>query len=403
MAGDPTAGQKARAATAIRSPFLRLTELLGDAKPGRSPINLSVGEPRHPVPSFVGPVLAQHIKGFGKYPMLRGTERFRRAASAWLGRRYALPRAIDPERELLVLNGSREGLFLAALAARRLLGDRGGRPAMVVPNPFYPAYAAGAEAAGCEVIALAAGRERDFLPDYDALPDETLDRAVAIYLCSPSNPQGAVLSREALARIAARARKHGALVFADECYSEIWLNDSPPPGILESAGGSFDNVVAFHSLSKRSNLPGLRCGFAAGDAKFITAFSELRNVSAPQVAEPLQEVGIAAYSDEYHVEETRALYREKFDLADGMLAGRFGHRRPEGGFFLWLDVTEIGDDETATKRLWTEAGLRVVPGSYLARSTAGGSNPGAGFIRVALVDDINLTREALERFASFKP
>lgn len=161
-------------------------------------------------------------------------------------------------------------------------------------------------------------------------------------------------------------------------------------------------MIAFNSLSKRSNLPGLRCGFAAGDEKFITAFGELRNVSAPQVPEPLQEVGVAAYSDEYHVDDTRKLYREKFDLADELLGSRFGHRRPDGGFFLWLDVSEIGDDETAARALWTEAGLRVVPGSYLARTGADGANPGAGYIRVALVDDVKTTKEALTRLASFR-
>ncbi|MCW5681467.1 MAG: aminotransferase class I/II-fold pyridoxal phosphate-dependent enzyme [Xanthobacteraceae bacterium] len=400
MAGSELAGRDQRAS--LRSPFVRLTELLGTAQPGKAPINLSVGEPRHPVPSFVAPVLATHISGFGKYPMLRGTDRFRQAAANWLGRRYRLPRAIDPTKEVLVLNGSREGLFLAALAAKRLLGSRGGKPAMIVPNPFYPAYGAGAEAAGCELIALPATRETNFIPDYDALSDETLARALAIYLCSPANPQGSVLPRETLSKVIARARKAGTFVFADECYSEIWLGEDKPAGALESCGERFDNVIAFNSLSKRSNLPGLRCGFAAGDEKFITAFGELRNVSAPQVPEPLQEVGVAAYSDEYHVDDTRKLYREKFDLADELLGSRFGHRRPDGGFFLWLDVSEIGDDETAARALWTEAGLRVVPGSYLARTGADGANPGAGYIRVALVDDVKTTKEALTRLASFR-
>lgn len=400
MAGSDLAGRARRGA--VRSPFVRLTELLGDAKPGLPPINLSVGEPRHPVPSFVAPVLAENIGGFGKYPMLRGTERFRNAAADWIGRRYRLPRAIDPVKEVLVLNGSREGLFLAAIAAKRMLGERGGNPAMIVPNPFYPAYGAGAEAAGCELIALPAKRENNFLPDYDSVSDETLKRTIAIYLCSPSNPQGAIVPRAVIEKIIARARAHNVLVFADECYSEIWLKDAAPVGALEAAGANFDNVIVFNSLSKRSNLPGMRCGFAAGDEKFISAFAELRNVSAPQVPEPLQEVGVAAYSDEAHVEDTRRLYREKFDLADRMLGSRFGHRRPDGGFFLWLDVSEIGDDETAARALWREAGLRVVPGSYLAQPAADGSNPGAGYIRAALVDDMQLTEQALTRLASFR-
>ncbi|MBY0532384.1 MAG: aminotransferase class I/II-fold pyridoxal phosphate-dependent enzyme [Xanthobacteraceae bacterium] len=400
MAASGLAGRNQHAN--VRSPFVRLTELLAGIEPNKPLINLSVGEPRHPMPSFVSPVLGTHIAGFGKYPMLRGTDRFRGAVAAWLGRRYKLPRAIDPNKEVLVLNGSREGLFLASIAAKRILGERGGKPAIIVPNPFYPAYGAGAEVTGCELVALPAYRENNFIPDYDSMSDELMARTLAIYLCSPANPQGAVLSRETLEQVIARARKHGAFVFADECYSEIWLGDKKPVGALEACGANFDNVVAFNSLSKRSNLPGLRCGFAAGDEKFISAYAELRNVSAPQVPEPLQEVAIAAYSDEYHVEDTRKLYREKFDLADKLLSKRFNHKRPEGGFFLWLDVTEFGDDESAAKMLFRDAGLRVVPGSYLARTGSDGKNPGAGYIRVALVDDIKITEQALQRLASFR-
>jgi N-succinyldiaminopimelate aminotransferase len=400
MAGSELAGRNLH--VNVRSPFVRLTELLAGLAPDKPLINLSVGEPRHPMPSFVAPVLATHIGGFAKYPMLRGTDRFRAAAANWLGRRYKLPRAIDPAKEVLVLNGSREGLFLASIAAKRILGERGGKPAIIVPNPFYPAYGAGAEVTGCELVALPAYAKNNFIPDYDSISDKLMARTLAIYLCSPANPQGSVLPRTTLEKVIARARKHGAFVFADECYSEIWLSDKVPTGALEACGPNFDNVVAFNSLSKRSNLPGIRVGFAAGDDKFISAYSELRNVSAPQVPEPLQEVAIAAYSDEYHVEDTRKLYRQKFDIADKLLGGRFNHKRPEGGFFLWLDVTELGDDETATKTLFKDAGLRVVPGSYLARDGADGKNPGAGYIRVALVDDLKITEEALNRLASFR-
>jgi N-succinyldiaminopimelate aminotransferase len=400
MAGSGLAGRNQHAN--VRSPFVRLTELLAGAEPGKPLINLSVGEPRHPMPGFVAPVIAANVAGFGKYPMLRGTDRFRAAAANWLGKRYKLPRAIDPNKEVLVLNGSREGLFLAGIAAKRILGERGGKPAIIVPNPFYPAYGAGAEVTGCELVALPAGRETNFIPDYDSIPDALFARTLAVYLCSPANPQGSVLPRETLEKVIARARNHGAFVFADECYSEIWLGDKKPAGALEACGANYDKVVAFNSLSKRSNLPGLRCGFAAGDEKFIAAYGELRNVSAPQVPEPLQEVAIAAYADEAHVEDTRKLYQQKFDLADKLLGSRFNHKRPEGGFFLWLDVTELGDDEHAAKILFTDAGLRVVPGSYLARTGSDGRNPGAGYIRVALVDDLKITEEALTRLASFR-
>jgi aspartate/methionine/tyrosine aminotransferase len=271
---------------------------------------------------------------------------------------------------------------------------------VLLPNPYYVTYFSGAQAAGCEPIALPATRATGFVPDYDAVSDELLRRTVAIYLCSPANPQGAVLSRVALARIVNRARAAGAMIFADECYSEIWLGDEAPTGVLEIAGKSFDSVLAFNSLSKRSSLPGLRCGFVAGDPEFLSAFMELRNVAAPQVPAPVQHVAIAAYGDELHVEDNRKLYRAKFDLADRILEGRFGYRRPGGGFFLWLDVRDLHDDETATRELWRKSGLRVVPGSYLGHTHADGTNPGAGYIRAALVDDLKTTEEALHRLAN---
>ncbi len=399
MSKGEHAGRSKAADASGRSPFVRLTELLTGATPGKPVINLSVGEPRHPIPDFVAPILQEHVKLFGKYPMSRGTDRFRAAAAEWLGKRYKLSRAVDPASEVIVLNGSREGLFLAAIAARRYLGDRGGKPAVLLPNPFYAAYGAGAEVAGCEPIALPATRERGFVPDYEAIPDNLFSRAAVIFVCSPANPQGSVVPRDALEKLVKRARKHGALVFADECYSDIWLKDSAPAGILEAAGNNFDGVVAFHSLSKRSSLPGLRCGFAAGDTDFLAAFMELRNVAAPQVPEPVQEVAVTAYSDEAHVAENRRLYRAKFDLADRILGAKYNYQRPEGGFFLWLDVAKFKNDETATLDLWRNAGLRVVPGSYLARPTPDGTNPGAGYVRAALVDDLKTTEEALNRLS----
>ena len=399
MAGGNRAGTGGQATGGGRSGFVRLTELLTGIEPGQTPINLSVGEPHHPMPDFVGPVLTRHLRDFGRYPMTRGAEPFRLAVAHWLNRRYKLPRPVDPEREVIVLSGSREGLFLAAIAARRYTADRGDNPAVLLPNPFYMAYFAGARAAGCEPIALPATRATNFLPDYDAVSDDLLARSVAIYLCSPANPQGAVLPREAIARIVKRARAAGAMIFADECYSEIWLGDEVPTGVLEVADGDFANILTFNSLSKRSSLPGLRCGFAAGDGDFLAAFTEFRNVAAPQVPVPIQEVAAAAYGDETHVEENRRLYRAKFDLADRILGQRYRYHRPDGGFFLWLDVTELGGDEAAARDLWRSRGVRVVPGSYLGHTAPDGSNPGAGYIRAALVDDLASTEQALHRLA----
>ncbi|MEZ5788277.1 MAG: aminotransferase class I/II-fold pyridoxal phosphate-dependent enzyme [Xanthobacteraceae bacterium] len=383
----------------LRSPFVRTAELLAGIAPGREPINLSVGEPQHPVPDFVGPVIAQHIATLGRYPLGKGTQRFRAAAAAWLTHRYGLPRAPDPEAEVLVLNGTREGLFLAALAAHRYVGQRPGCPAILMPNPFYAAYPAGAEAAQCEPVYLPATADTGFLPDLDALDDALLARTVAIYIGSPSNPQGAVADLGYLTRLIALARRHGFLVFADECYSEIYSR-APPPGILQAAGSDFSNVVVFQSLSKRSNLPGLRVGFVAGDRAFLGKFLDLRNVAAPQVPVIAQEVAISAYADETHVAENRRLYARKFDLADDIVGSRFGYRRPAGGFYLWLDTSAAGGSEAATVTLWRAEGLRVLPGRYIAREQTDGTNPGAAFIRVALVQDETITAEALHRLVA---
>jgi len=379
-----------------RSPFMRLADLLADVPPGLPPINISVGEPQHPIPSFVGPILAEHTAAFGRYPGNAGTDNFRKAVAGWLSRRYELPRPLDPISEIMVLGGSREGLFLAAIAAKRFVGPRGGKPTILLPNPFYAPYAAGADAADCEPVYLDATAEHGFLPDLDALTPELLSRTAAFYLASPANPQGSVASKDYLTRLVGLARKHNFMLFADECYSEIYWKDKPT-GTLEVAGPDFANVAIFHSLSKRSSLPGLRVGFIAGDKRFLKAFLDLRAVSAPQVPVPAQEVGIAAYNDETHVHENQALYRAKFDIADQIIGDRYGYVRPAGGFFLWLDVSKQGGSEAVTLKLWKEAGLRVVPGKYAAREQANGFNAGADYIRIAMVQSREVTAEALHR------
>jgi aspartate/methionine/tyrosine aminotransferase len=375
---------------------VRLRELLDGIPPGKPAISLAVGEPQHPIPNFVGPVIAAHVNEFGRYPANKGLDEFAQAVAQWLGRRFTLERPVDPATEVLVLNGTREGLFLAALAATNWVKPRQGQPAVLIPNPFYAAYAAGAVAADCEPVYLPTTRETGFLPDLDALSEDLLARTVAFYIASPSNPQGAVADRAYLSRLTALARRFGFLVFADECYCEIYSNGAPP-GMLEAAGADFANVAIFHSLSKRSSLPGLRIGFTAGDRSFMQTFLELRNVAAPMVPTPMQHVTIAAYNDERHVAENRQMYREKFDLADQIIGDRYAYRRPAGGFFLWLDVAAQGGSEAATLALWREGGLRVVPGRYLAREQKDGSNPGADYIRVAMVQNKEITSEALHR------
>lgn len=387
---------------AAQSPFQRLAALVAGIAPGDALIDLSVGEPRHPMPGFVGPVLARNLDGFGRYPAIRGTDAFRAAVAGWLDRRFALSGLVDPETSVLPLNGSREGLFFAALAAREAAASRAGSPAVLIPNPYYQAYAAGAAAAGAEAVAVPA-RPGSAMPDLDALAPALLARTVAVYVASPSNPEGAVASLAEWGALIALARHHGFLVFADECYSEIYREAAgPPAGALEAArdSGSLDRLVVFNSLSKRSNLPGLRCGFAAGDPRFMAAWTRLRNMAAPQVPTPVQAVGVAAFADEAHVADNRRLYDEKYAAAERILGGRFPDLTPPGGFFLWLDVARFGGGEAAALRLWTEAGLRTVPGGYLALADADGTTPFDDRLRLALVDDLATTETALTRLAA---
>lgn len=381
------------------SPFSRLTKRLSGIAPGQPPIDLGLGEPRHPVPDFVAGILAAHTTDFSRYPPIRGIPEFRTSAAAWLDRRFDLAGSLDPERSILPLNGSREGLFFACLAARDRLMKTD--PVVLVPNPFYQAYSAGAVEARAEPIFVPAPPETGFLPDLDSLDPSLLQRAIAFYYASPANPQGAVADEATWARLIALARRHDFYLFADECYSEIWRG-SPPPGVLAAARatGSYANVVAFNSLSKRSNLAGIRCGLAAGDADFLDHMAMLRNMAAPQVPIPIQRVAAAAFADETHVEENRRLYDAKFAAARRILEGRFGEVVPPGGFFLWLDVSTWGGGEAVAVRLWQEAGVRVVPGGYLAVDSPDGDNVGAPYIRVALVDDLGRTEEALSRVAA---
>ena len=386
----------------VASPFARLAALLEGIEPGAPPIDLSLGEPRALIPSFLGPELERHLGEFGRYPPIRGIPALRVAIAAWLGRRYpTLAGHIDAEKHVLPLNGSREGLFSAifpALARKESVE----RPAVLIPNPFYQAYAAAAAASGAEPIFLESDAATQFLPALDSIDEALLQRTVALYLCSPSNPQGAVADRGYLAAAIALARRFDFMLFADECYSEIY-GDTRPPGALETAlalDGSLANVVTFNSLSKRSGLPGLRSGFVAGDANFIAPFARFRNVACPQVPLPIQHASVAAWSDEEHVVEGRALYRANFDLADALLQGRYGYRRPQGGFFLWLDMAAHGGGEAATKTLWKGCGVRLLPGTYLAREGASGANPGRNHVRVALVHAPRTTGEALERIVA---
>ncbi|MFV0493141.1 MAG: aminotransferase class I/II-fold pyridoxal phosphate-dependent enzyme [Pseudorhodobacter sp.] len=369
--------------------FPRLRKLLDHLPPGGEPISMTIGEPRHAMPEFVGPILAANLEGFASYPPNYGTEALLAAISGWIARRYGVAM---PEDRIMVLNGTREGLFNAAVA---LCPEekQGQKPVVLMPNPFYQVYAVAALAMAAEPVYIPAVAATGFLPDYRALPTETLDRTAICYICSPANPQGAVASAEYWADLLALAEKHDFRVFVDECYSEIYRND-PPAGILEMAdrtGTDPDRVLSFHSLSKRSNLPGLRSGFVAGGAAVMARVRQLRAFAGAPLPLPLQQVAEAAWNDETHVAASRMLYTEKFALADEIFAGMQGYSSPEGGFFLWLPVP---DGEEAALKLWQETGVRVLPGAYLSREV-GGENPGKGYIRVALVAPKEETQRGL--------
>ena len=371
--------------------FPRLRALLDGHAPGGDVVHMSIGEPRHPLPPFLGAVLQDSMQSFAKYPVNEGTPSLLDAIAGWLARRYGV--TLGPER-LMALNGTREGLFNLALA---LCPEekRGARPVVLTPNPFYQVYAVAALAVGAEAQFIPATEATGHLPDYTALDPTVLDRVALAYVCSPANPQGAVASRAYWAELLALAEKHDFRIVADECYSEIW-RDTPPPGLLEvaaEAGADPERVLVVHSLSKRSNLPGLRSGFVAGGPESIRRIRQLRNYAGAPLPEPLQAVAAAVWADEDHVTENRLLYQQKYRIADEVLAGVPGYAGPPAGFFLWLPVA---DGEAAALKLWRTTGVRVLPGAYLSRDTATG-NPGAGYIRVAMVAGADEFRDGLTR------
>ncbi len=374
--------------------FPRLRALLAGIPAGGDPVVLTIGEPRHALPDFTGPILAAHLGEFSKYPSNEGTPDLLAAISGWLGRRHGIE--VAPER-IVTLNGTREGLFNAALALSPEQKN-GQKPAILIPNPFYQVYAVAAAAVGAEPVFVPATAESGNMPRFADLDPALLDRVTIAYLCSPANPQGAIASEEYLQDVIALAERHDFLIFSDECYSEIW-RDAPPPGALAVATrmGLADRVVMFNSLSKRSNLAGLRSGFAAGGPGQIAQMRRLRSYAGAPLPLPIQRVSAAAWADEAHVEASRALYQQKYAIADRVLGNVPGYQPVQGGFFLWLPVPpEIGDSEAAAKKLWAEEGIQVLPGTYLSRDTAGG-NPGRNFLRVALVATANETEAALNR------
>jgi aspartate/methionine/tyrosine aminotransferase len=372
--------------------FPRLRKLLDAYPAGGRVIHMSIGEPRHPFPAWVGDEIAGALEGFGRYPPNDGSPELQTAIARWIARRYDVN--VAPDRQVLPLNGTREGLFNACLAL--CPETKGGKkPVVLMPNPFYQVYAVAALAVGAEPVYVPATQATGDLPDYASLPAELLDRVAIAYVCSPANPQGAVADAAWWDALLGLAEKHDFRIFADECYSELY-RDTPPPGALEAvarSGADPERVVVFHSLSKRSNLPGLRSGFAAGGPASIAAMKQLRNYAGAPLPLPLQAVATRAWSDEDHVEENRALYRAKYAMADEILGDVPGYVAPQAGFFLWLPVA---DGEAAALKLWRETGVRVLPGAYLARDVDG-TTPGADRIRVAMVAEQQEMRDGLMR------
>lgn len=381
--------------------FRRLAALLEPLAPAADvePIDLSIGQPMHPTPELLTETLAEHGHLWGRYPPVKGTPAFREAVTRWLTWRYDLPeRMLSPERHVLPVAGTKEALFMLSQVVTP--SDRAvAQPAVLMPNPFYNVYLGGAVVAGAEPVLLPVTAGTDHLPDLEALDGDLLDRTVAFFLCSPANPQGSAASPAYLARALELARRHDFLLVMDECYSEIY-GDHPPMGSLEAAaamGGELDNLIVCHSLSKRSSAAGLRSGFVAGDPAVIKTFAHLRNYGAAVQPLPLMAAATALWCDEAHVRGNRDGYRQKFDLADRYLTGHLDYKRPDGGFFLWL---KVGDSEAITGKLWSEAALKVVPGAYLGYADEAGWNPGADFIRVALVHDMTTTERALDRLVA---
>ncbi len=378
-------------------PFPRLRALLDPHEPpqGIEPLHMSIGEPKHKAPTLVDEILQSQAGNWGSYPPVLGTPEFRHAMTDWLKQRYDLTSEdIDADRHVLPVLGTREALFQIGDVVIPELKN-GLQPVVLIPNPFYQVYAGAAVMNRAKPVYMPATKDINFQPDLDILEPEILKRTALMYLCSPGNPQGSVAPLTYLEQAIGLAREYDFVLIVDECYAEIY-DQTPPSGALEackSLGGGFANLLVFHSLSKRSNVPGLRSGFVAGDEKLITAFAHMRNYGGATMPHPIMAVSAALWAEEQHVTENRTLYKQKFDLADRYFSDFPGYKRPEGGFFLWL---EVEDGEKAALKLWKEGGIRVLPGAYLSADDPINGNPGANYIRVALVHDLETTEKALK-------
>ncbi|WUR11561.1 succinyldiaminopimelate transaminase [[Empedobacter] haloabium] len=389
-------------------PFEKLRQLFAGVTPNPAlrPISLGIGEPKHPTPQFIRQALADNLSGLANYPSTVGSEALRGTIANWLERRYDLP-ALDPATQVLPVNGSREALFAFAQAV--IDPSVAHTPLVVCPNPFYQIYEGAAYLAGAEPYFVNSDPARNFAPDFDTVPDEVWKKVQLLYICSPGNPTGAVLTLTDWEHLFALSERYGFVIAADECYSEIYHGDEPPLGALQAAhtlGLSsverpYARLVVFSSLSKRSNVPGMRSGFVAGDAEVLKKFLLYRTYHGGAMSPAVQAASIAAWNDEAHVADNRTQYRAKFTVVTPLLQTVLDVALPDAGFYLWADVSRTGlTDEEFARRLYEQYNVTVLPGSYLARD-AHGSNPGRNRIRMALVAETAEGLEAAQRIVQF--
>ena len=378
-------------------PFEKIRVLLDGVKPAALPaISLAIGEPKHPTPTFIHQAVLENLNGLANYPLTKGNLGLREAIAGWLTRRFQLPTgSVDPEQHVIPVNGTREAIFAFAQAVI----DRTADAAIVMPNPFYQIYEGAAFLAGAEPVFLPCVEENGFIPDFAAVPASVWQRCQLLYLCSPGNPTGAVIPLETLRQVLALAEQYDFIVASDECYSELYFDETQPPvGLLQAAASmgntAWKRCVVFHSLSKRSNAPGMRSGFVAGDADVLKQFLLFRTYHGCAMPPPFQVASIAAWNDEAHVQANREQYRQKFAAVMGILASVLDVKMPDAGFYLW-PKTPV-DDETFTREVFAQAHVSIVPGSYLSRAV-NGISPGANRVRLALVASLEECVAAAQR------
>ena len=380
-------------------PFARLRALMQDINPPENmqPVMLHIGEPKHATPQVIQDALVNNLSGLAKYPASKGITELRAVCSAWLKRRYQID--VNEETQILPVNGSREALFAFVQVVLDAQSDV--KPVVISPNPFYQIYEGATLLAGGEVVYVNCNAP-DFMPAWQDIEEATWQRTQLVFVCSPGNPSGAVMQLEDWQQLFALQDQYGFVIASDECYSEIYFGDDAPLGSLQAAsklGRSWDGLVMFTSLSKRSNVPGLRSGFVAGDAKLMAAFLEYRTYHGSAMGLPIQHASIAAWNDEEHVRLNQALYQQKFDLFVSKLQAAYKISIPDASFYVWLKVPN-GDDVAFTQRLWQTQGVQVLPGRLLARDTPQG-NPGQDYVRIALVATVEECEQAAERLLTF--